>query len=185
MRVISGNNRGLKLSLPDENITRTTLDRNKETIFNIIQFDVPKSTFLDLYSGSGSIGIEARSRGADKVYLNDLNKKALSVIIENVKKTKDEDGYEISNLDSNMLLTRLYQKKEKLDFIYIDPPFKYIDKLLKLNLEKIKNYGILKDDGVIICETPIDYKLEVCNEYYHIVKVIEFKNVKNVWIGRK
>lgn len=148
MRIISGTARGTKLyTLQGEN-TRPTLDRVKESFFNIIQNKIQNSIFLDLFSGSGSIGLEAASRGAKEVILCDNSKDAIKIIKKNIEKTHLEDKIRVFNSEFKKLLEN---NIEKIDIAYIDPPYKtdYIYESLKIIIEK----DILNEDGLIIVET--------------------------------
>lgn len=149
MRIISGKARGTKLYSLEGITTRPTLDRVKESLFNIIQNEIKDCTFLDLFSGSGSIGLEAASRGAKKVILCDKSKEAIEIINKNIDKTHLEDKIELYNMDSISLLK--IKIKETLDIIYIDPPYNSnlsIDSI-KIILEK----NIVNEESIIIVET--------------------------------
>ena len=146
MRIISGKARGTKLYTLEGDITRPTLDRVKESLFNIIQNDIVGSSFLDMFSGSGAIGLEAASRGAKEVILCEKNKKAISIIKKNIEKTHlDVKLYE---MPYEKMLESL---DKKINIVYIDPPYKTdlayesVNKMLKLNL--------LNTDSLIIIET--------------------------------
>ena len=146
MRIISGKARGTKLYTLEGNITRPTLDRVKESIFNIIQNEIVGSKFLDMFSGSGAIGLEAASRGAKKAILCENNRNAIEVIKKNIEKTHlDVKLYETSYEKMLGLL------KEKLDIIYIDPPYK--TDLAYMAVEKLLEYDLLNNDSLIIIET--------------------------------
>lgn len=149
MRVISGKARGTKLYTLDGENTRPTLDRVKESLFNIIQNDLQQSIFLDLFSGSGSIGIEAASRGAKKVILCDKSKEAINIIEKNVEKTHLNQQIKIFNLDFKTLLKNNID--EKLDIIYIDPPYKtnYIFQAINIIIEN----NLIDENSKIILET--------------------------------
>ena len=121
MRIISGTARGTKLFTLEGQTTRPTLDRVKESIFNIIQNQIINSNFLDVFSGSGAIGLEAASRGAKKVILCDKSKDAINIINKNIEKTHLKEKIELYNLDYETLLKN--KIKEKMDIIYIDPPY--------------------------------------------------------------
>ena len=121
MRIISGTARGTKLYTLEGQATRPTLDRVKESFFNIIQNKIINLNFLDVFSGSGAIGLEAASRGARKVILCDNSKEAINIIKKNIEKTHLEPKVKLYNLDYETLLkTKI---KEKMDVIYIDPPY--------------------------------------------------------------
>ena len=121
MRIIGGKARGTKLYTLEGNDTRPTLDRVRESLFNIIQSQVPDCIFLDLFSGSGAIGLEAISRGAKKAILCDKSKKAIEIIKKNIEKTHSEGFVELYNMSFEELIkTKL---GEKVDIVYIDPPY--------------------------------------------------------------
>lgn len=148
MRIISGTARGTKLYTLEGRTTRPTLDRVKESLFNIIQSKIQDSIFLDLFSGSGAIGLEAASRGARKSILCDKSKDAIKIIRNNTEKTHLEKKVEIFNKDFTDLLE---SDIKKIDIVYIDPPYKtdYIYEALKI----IINNKSLEKDGLIILET--------------------------------
>lgn len=121
MRIISGSSRGTNLyTLKGEN-TRPTLDRIKESMFNIINNNIKDSLVLDLFSGSGAIGLEFASRGAKKVILCDNSKEAINIINKNIEKTHLQEKVEVVFLSSNTILDKY--KNIKFDFIFIDPPY--------------------------------------------------------------
>lgn len=149
MRIISGTARGTKLYTLEGKTTRPTLDRVKESLFNIIQNEIPNSIFLDLFSGSGAIGLEAASRGAKKVILCDKSKDAIKIINKNIEKTHLDQKVELYNLDyAKLLKTKI---KEKIDIAYIDPPYES-DFAIK-SIEIIIEEKLLKEDSLIIVET--------------------------------
>ena len=151
MRVISGCARGTKLNSIESTDTRPTLDRVKESLFNIIQNRIGDSVVLDLFAGSGAIGIEFISRGAEKVYFCEHSHLAAEMIRKNLNKTNFTNKSEIMKKDFKKCLLDLSQKKEKFDTIYIDPPYK--DDLAGIATELIISYDLLKKDGLIIIET--------------------------------
>lgn len=156
MRIISGTARGTKLYTLEGNKTRPTLDRVKESLFNIIQNEIPNSIFLDLFSGSGAIGLEAASRGAQKVILCDNSIDAIKIINKNIEKTHLKEKVELYNLDYEMLLRT--KVKEKIDIIYIDPPFDS-DFAIK-SVEILINKKIIDENSNIIIETDNEEILE-------------------------
>ena len=121
MRIISGKARGTKLYTLEGNITRPTLDRVKESVFNIIQNNIIESVFVDLFSGSGAIGLEAASRGAKKVILCEKDKNAANIIKKNIEKTHLNENTILYNMNYEKMIEEL---NEKIDIIYIDPPYK-------------------------------------------------------------
>lgn len=148
MRIIGGRARGTKLYTLEGMTTRPTLDRVKESIFNIIQNDIFDSVFLDLFSGSGAIGLEAVSRGAQKAILCDKSKEAINIIKKNIEKTHFTEQIELYNLDFEECLKR---QKENIDIIYIDPPYQtnYIQKSLQI----LQNSQFITAQTKIILET--------------------------------
>ena len=153
MRIISGKARGTKLYTLEGETTRPTLDRVKESLFNIIQEKIVGSSFLDVFSGSGAIGLEAASRGAKEVILCEKDKNAIKVIKKNIEKTHLEVTlYETSF--ENML----EKINEKFDIIYIDPPYK--TNLVYETVNKLINLDLLKTDSLIIVETDEEERVE-------------------------
>jgi len=150
MRVISGSARGCKLKAPEGLSTRPTTDRIKETLFNIIAPDIFDCRFLDIFSGSGAIAIEALSRGASEAVLVDNSPKAISIINENLVHTKFDKTAEVIKADVFVALKTLNSQKRKFDIIFLDPP--YADGLYQGVLEEIKALELLDEDGYIIAE---------------------------------
>ncbi len=145
MRVISGKFRGKKLKSFEGQDIRPTSDRAKESIFNIINAKVNDCVFLDLFCGTGSIGIEAISRGAKKVVFTDVDIRSVKLTNENLKGVKEQiTALKISAEDY------LSTTKEKFDIIFLDPPYSY-DKVDYLVALILKN-NLLKEDGLIIYE---------------------------------
>lgn len=151
MRVISGKARGKKLiSLEGQN-TRPTLDRVKEALFNIIQFNVEEKNILDLFAGSGALGIEALSRGAKTSTFCDNSHDAIQVIKTNISNTKNEDKSIVISKDYSLALNSLSKQNKKFDIIFLDPPYKTDFGIKALNI--IIELNILAEDGIIILET--------------------------------
>ena len=155
MRIISGTARGTKLFTLEGQTTRPTLDRVKESIFNIIQSQIINSNFLDVFSGSGAIGLEAASRGAKKVILCDKSKDAINIINKNIEKTHLKEKIELYNLDYETLLKN--KIKEKMDIIYIDPP--YNSNFAIKTVEYIIEKKIADKNSKIIIETDSEEKI--------------------------
>lgn len=149
MRIISGKAKGTKLYTLEGLETRPTLDRVKESLFNIIQWRIEDALILDLFSGSGAIGLEFLSRGAKKAYLCDNSKGAIDVIKKNVQKTHFENSVEILNMDYKKALDKI--KLEKFDIIYLDPPYK--TNFIKESISIIVENDCLNINGIIILET--------------------------------
>ena len=150
MRVISGNARGVQLKTPEGMKTRPTADRVKEAMFSIIQFDLPGTRVLDLFGGTGQLGIEALSRGADNAVFVDAREDACKIIRENLKRTKLETQGRVVRSD---YLEYLRRSREKFDIIILDPP--YAEVFLENALNCIAEIDILQTGGIIVTERPL------------------------------
>ncbi len=156
MRVITGSAKGIRLKTPDGLKTRPTSDRVKEAVFSVIQFDVEGSRFLDLFAGTGQMGIEALSRGAREAVFVDGWKEACSLVRENLRLTKLAEKAKVVQSD---YLSYLQRCRQIFDIIYLDHP--YDEKSLEISLKQISIIDILADNGIIICERPADKQLEL------------------------
>lgn len=174
MRIISGSARGTKLYTLEGQETRPTLDRVKESLFNIIQNEIPNSVFLDLFAGSGAIGLEAASRGTKKAILCDKSKDAVKIINKNIEKTHLKEKVELYNLDYETLLKKI--TNEKIDIIYIDPPYNsdFAVKSVKIIIEQ----KLVNENSTIIIET--DEQTKILNE----LKKLEVEVVDERKYGR-
>ena len=150
MRVSSGKARGVQLKTPDGMTTRPTADRVKEALFSIIQFEIPSARVLDLFGGTGQLGIEALSRGAKSAVFVDAGEPACRLIRENLRKTKLEADATVIRSD---YLAYLKRCKEKFDIIFLDPP--YAEVFLENALNCIAEIDILQSGGIIIAERPV------------------------------
>lgn len=164
MRIIAGSARGRKILPPEGMNTRPTLDRVKENIFNIIQVHVYGAKTLDLFAGTGSLGLESVSRGASECYLIDKFPKTYSLLEANVKDLGFQDKCKCLNMDSYEALTLFKEKKQEFDLIFIDPP--YLKNMVPSAIEKIDEYNLLKKDGIISIK--IDSKEEIFEGSNHI-----------------
>ena len=151
MRVITGSARGVSLQTPAGLQTRPTTDRVKENLFNIIQFDIPGAQVLDLFAGSGQLGIEALSRGAQSAVFVDQGKEAIAAVQRNLAATKLHDHAQVVQSDS---FSYLQSCRRKFDLIFLDPP--YSGNFLEKAIVVISENDILSDCGIIICERPIE-----------------------------
>lgn len=158
MRVISGTARGKKLVSLEGLETRPTLDRVKESMFNILQFDIRDANVLDLFSGSGALAIEALSRGANSAVLCDFSKKAINVINKNLELTRVKEKSKVINKDYIQALNFLKGESQKFDIIFLDPPYKS-DYILKA-IKKIIEYNLLSENGIIVAETDDKNKID-------------------------
>ena len=150
MRVITGKARGVQLKTPDGLATRPTSDRVKEALFSIIQFEIPGMKVLDLFAGSGQLGIEALSRGAEHAVFVDAGEAACKVIKENLRRTKLEAQAKVVRSD---YLQYLKTTKETFGLILLDPP--YAEVFLENALNCITEIDILQSGGIIVCERPL------------------------------
>lgn len=182
MRVVAGTARSLQLKTPEGDHTRPTTDRIKETLFNMIQNDVPGSVFADLFSGSGGIGIEALSRGAVKAYFIENDKAAISCIESNLKHTRLMENAVVLKQDAVMALQ--YSIHETVDVIFADPPYgKGFDRLL---LKAAAGSKAVTEDTLLIMEEMKDHDFSYCNELgFEILKEKVYKTNKHVFFRRK
>lgn len=154
MRIITGKHRGRKIISPTHQGVRPTTDRVKENLFNIIREYIPESTCLDLFAGTGGLGFECISRGAEKVYFVDSNKDS----IKNIKQTASTLGEKpyIILSDYNIALKNFQNQGVKFDVIFIDPPYQSM--LAEFAINKISEYDLLKDGGIIVWESLVTLK---------------------------
>lgn len=151
MRVISGIARGTKLNSIDSIDTRPTLDRVKEALFNIIQQKIDNSIVLDLFAGSGAMGIECISRGAQNAYFCEKSHEAVKMIRQNIEKTRFVDKSEILQQDYKKALKAYSVRDIKFDIVFLDPPYKA--NLAVDAVQDILTLELLKENGIIIIET--------------------------------
>lgn len=175
MRVISGIARGTKLDSRESISTRPTLDRIKENMFNLIQDKVRDSVVLDLFAGSGQLGIEALSRGADKAYFCDIDREDIVFLNKNIAKTRLTEKSIVLNEDFKKVLNIV---NTKFDLIFIDPPYKsnFVEESINLIYEK----SILNDDGLIIIETDETQKIQELLNSKSYINILKTKNYGRV-----
>lgn len=154
-RIISGKAKGMRLQGVPGNITRPITDRVKEALFNIIGSDIEDASLLDLFAGTGSVGIEALSRGASFVHLNDIHRLAIAAIRANLEHTRLKENAKITQQDAFILLTA--KPDRPFDYIFIAPPqYKNLWKEILLKLDQ--NINWLADDGWVIVQIdPVEY----------------------------
>ena len=162
MRVVAGAAKGIQLKTPDGMLTRPTADRVKEAMFSIIQFDLPGAKVLDLFGGTGQLGIEALSRGAQSATFVDAREEACRLIKENLKRARMEQSGRVVRSDYRDYLNRC---QEKYDIIILDPP--YIEDFIENSLNLISEIDILQTNGIIVTERPLDKELPaVCAGFF-------------------
>ena len=154
MRVITGKARGIQLKTPDGLLTRPTADRVKEALFSIIRFDVPGARVLDLFGGTGQLGIEALSQGAEHAVFTDARQEACKLIEENLRRTKLTAEARVVRCDYLEYLNRC---RETFDIIFLDPP--YAEVFLETALKRITEIDILQPGGIIAAERPLGKEL--------------------------
>ncbi|SMQ70162.1 16S rRNA (guanine(966)-N(2))-methyltransferase RsmD [Bacillus sp. OV166] len=157
VRVVSGICKGRPLKAVPGNTTRPTTDKVKEALFNMIGPYFDGGIGLDLFAGSGGLGLEALSRGLDKVIFIDRELKAIQVIQENIKACKFEDQTEVYRNDADRALKALIKREICFDFIFLDPPYKK-QQLVSL-MEKMDKQDVVKIDGCVVCEHSFDVEL--------------------------
>ena len=150
MRVISGKARGLKLNAPKNQDVRPTTDRVKESLFNMINSYIMDSNILDLFAGTGSLGIECLSRGAKNCVFVDKSKDSINIVRSNVKKARVENESTILNVDFKDAVKRLSTQNQKFDVIFMDPP--YYENMFIECLKSIDKFNLLDEDGIIVVE---------------------------------
>ena len=154
MRVITGKARGVSLKTPEGMQTRPTTDRVKEAMFSIIHFDVPGAKVLDLFGGTGQLGIEALSRGAENAVFVDSREESCKLIRENLTRTKLQPQGKVVRAD---YLEYILRCREKFDIILLDPP--YAEVFLENALKTIVEIDILQSGGIIVAERPVEKEL--------------------------
>jgi len=164
MRIIAGKARGIILDTVEGDDTRPTLDRVKENFFNAINFDIENAKVLDLFAGSGQLGLEALSRGAKEAVFVDSNADCIEIIRKNAQKTKLYEKCNIYKYDYSEYLAGLKKRRdfdrlEKFDIVFIDPPYELSRKLINDCIKKLIKHEFISDNGLIICETGNGEKL--------------------------
>ena len=183
MRVIAGTAKRLQLKTVEGMDTRPTTDRIKETLFNMISEYLADSNFLDLFSGSGAIGIEALSRGAAHASFVEQSKKAMACIRDNLAYTKLADRADVYETDVINALSRMEGRKT-FDYIFMDPPYNQL--LEKKVLEYLSSSKLLSEDGLIIVEASLDTDFSYADELgFIIVKEKLYKTNKHIFLEKE
>lgn len=182
MRVIAGTARRLRLVTPEGNDTRPTQDRIKETLFNMIQNQVPGAVFIDLFAGSGGIGIEALSRGAVRAVFVENNVNAYKCILENLKTTHFEEQATVLKQDVVLGLRSI--KEKEADIIFIDPP--YHGELYERTLSQLSEMNYVTSNTMIIVEADLNLDFSFAENYgFEVRREKEYKTNKHVFLYRK
>ncbi|SEK32986.1 MULTISPECIES: 16S rRNA (guanine(966)-N(2))-methyltransferase RsmD [unclassified Butyrivibrio] len=181
MRVIAGEARRLKLVTPEGNDTRPTQDRIKETLFNMLQNDVPGAIFIDVFAGSGGIGIEALSRGAKRAYFIENNIKAIKCINQNLQTTHFEDRATV--LKSDVLVGLKNVNEKEAHIIFVDPP--YESGLYERTFELLGRLPYVTEYTMLIAECSLDMDLSVFEENgFEIIKEKRYKTNQHVFMKK-
>lgn len=181
MRVIAGTARSLPLKTPQGLDTRPTTDRIKETLFNILQGDIPGCVFVDMFSGSGGIGIEALSRGARKAYFVENAKEPLQCLSDNLKFTRFEDRAVVLKQDAVAALTGISEKE--VDILFMDPP--YGQEHERRVLEALRGMRYVTDNTMIIVEAALDTQMDYAGELgFCVYREKRYKTNKHIFIKR-
>lgn len=173
MRIISGTARSRKLKELVGSETRPTTDNVKESLFNIIQFDIEGRKVLDLFAGTGQLGLECLSRGATSCTFLDLRKEAVALIRENLAWCGLEEGAKVVQGDYLAYLSRC---GEKFDLILLDPP--YGTGLLEKAVETIVAIDILSENGIMVCESPREQVMPEVASPYVLGKEYRYGKIK-------
>lgn len=181
MRVIAGTARSLPLKTPEGMDTRPTTDRIKETLFNMLQPHLPGCVFVDLFSGSGGIGIEAISRGAQKAYFIEKAPRAISCIEHNLAFTKFTDRAILLKQDAYAALSGI--REEQVDIVFMDPP--YEDGHEKRVLALLAEMQYITEETLIIVEAALDTDFSFLEEYgYILTKEKKYKTNRHMFIRK-
>ena len=173
MRVIAGKARGIQLKTPEGLLTRPTADRVKEALFSIIQFDIAGAAVLDLFGGTGQLGIEALSRGAEHAVFVDASEKACNLIRENLRRTGFAGKATVVCCD---YLTFLNRNNQVFHIILLDPP--YAETYLENALERITEIDILQSNGIIVTERPLGKDIQ--SDFHGLTRSRDYKYGKTL-----
>ena len=173
MRIITGIKRGLKLNIPQNDKIRPTLDRIKESIFNIIMPIKENAVVLDLFAGTGNIGLEFISRGSEKVYFVDNSLDSINLLELNIEKCGFKKSSEVIHAEYEVFLNNYSNRGLDIDYIYIDPPYGELD--INIVLKNVLNSNIISTNSLIIYEDDTDRKIE--NENFTTVDERKYGNI--------
>ena len=183
MRVIAGSARRLQLKTVEGIGTRPTTDRIKETLFNMLQNDIEDCSFLDLFSGSGAIGIEALSRGAEYAVFVENNKNAVKCIKDNLMFTKLSDKARVIE-NSVLSAINILNGNRVFDVVFMDPP--YNKNIEKETLEKLIKSNIIDNKSLIISEASLDTDFSYVSDMgYEVIKEKLYKTNKHIFLKKK
>lgn len=181
MRVIAGKAGSIPLVTPQGKHTRPTTDRVKETLFNILQPELPGADFLDIFSGSGGMGIEAVSRGAKSAVLIENDRAAIACIRKNIQKTYLEEEIRLFPVDAMQALKSLEKEQKRFDVVFMDPPYdKGMENEVLLYLAQTK---LLQEDALVVVESSLHTDIEsMLQDLYHVERVKEYKTNRHIFL---
>ena len=171
MRIITGKAKGTKLYTLDGNDTRPTAERTKEAVFSMLQFDIEGRVALDLFAGSGQMGLEAVSRGAESAFLVDKSKGAIEIIKKNAQKTKLSDACHIV-CDDSIAFLKKQSGDTRFDIVFLDPP--YASDLINEALDLLFQRKLIKNTSYVVCESSnFDFLSENNAKKYEVIKKVK------------
>lgn len=173
MRIISGKYAKRNLYTLKSNRTRPTSDKVKESLFNSLGQFFNGGNVLDLYAGSGALGIEAVSRGYDHASLVDINHAACAIIKKNVAMTKEEQRFAVYNMRSSVALKLFSEKQEKFDLIFLDPP--YAKEKIAKDMIQMNKLGLLNEQAIVVAET---------DDHTELGEIMGFSMIKDHHLGK-
>lgn len=183
MRIIAGSRKSIALKTPKGMDTRPTMDRTKETLFNILSPTLYESRFLDLFSGSGSMGLEALSRGADYAVLVEKNKKATVCIEDNIQITKFESQTRLLKMDVLHAISLLEEEGQVFDIIFIDPPFS--KGLEKDVLTRLNHSSVLQKEALVVVEASAETDFTYIEGLdFKITREKSYKTHKHIFLSQ-
>ncbi|MDO4178547.1 MAG: 16S rRNA (guanine(966)-N(2))-methyltransferase RsmD [Phascolarctobacterium sp.] len=176
MRIITGRARGLKLNVPKNYDVRPTADRVKESLFNIIGSRIVDVKVLDLFAGTGNLGLEAWSRGASDITFIDISRESLKLVQSNIEKCKAQEACHVLKGNCVDIAVNLYKKGERFDFVFCDPPYSkgWIEKIVDV----LQNYPFLNDGGYLIVERSAHDELPVLPKDYTCTRTEKYGETK-------
>lgn len=176
MRVVAGKAKGIPLKAPAGDEVRPTVDRLKETLFNMIQYEVADMVVADVFAGSGGLGIEALSRGATEAYFCEKNKAAFNILKENIKKTGLSENANLFFGDYKLGLSAAKAKLIQFDLVFLDPPY-HLENLYSEAIAFLAENDLLAEDALIIAETKKGFDFSFL-EKYDTIKIEKLKIFK-------
>lgn len=176
MRIIAGCFRGRRLKEPKDRNIRPTADRVKEAVFSILAFDIHGKRVLDLFAGTGNLGLEALSRGADYSVFVDSSREALGLVRTNIMTLGLEDRSDVLLMDALKSIDYLDKNRERFDIVFIDPPYR--EGFYEEVINKIAKSGIMNEESIIVVEHPGDMKLEIHPDGMKVYKQKKYGNTK-------